>query len=155
MSQDDDYSQNRDKVNHALGSRAAQIPSGLDDSQYSIRASAAVVRLIAKEADILIGNDSEEDDDFVAGIFAFVVSNHITYLLGAPFEIVATIVVIDLLGQQAASEVPTLMNSFNRMAQEGRVIEAIGQNVAKWISTPTDERFDKLVALYKLCREHV
>lgn len=153
-SQDND-SETRAKVNRALGSRAAQIPSGLDNSQYSIRASASIVRLIAKEANIPIGNGSDEDDDFVAGIFAFVVSNHITYIMDAPFEIVSCIVVVDLLGKQAASEVRTLANSYNRMAQEGRVIEAIGQNVAKWISTPTDERFDKLVGLYKLCREHV
>ena len=150
----DNDSETRAKVNRALGSRAAQIPSGLDNSQYSIRASAAIVRVVAEAADISIENGNE-GDDFVAGIWAFVVSDHITYIVGTSFEVVAPIVAIDLLGLEAASDVPTLINSFNRMAQEGRVTEAIGQNVAKWISTPTDERFDKLVGLYKLCREHV
>jgi hypothetical protein len=153
MSQDDDYSQSRAKVSGALGTRATQIPPGLDNSQYSIRASAAIVRLTAKAADISIGK-SNEGDAFIAGIWAFVVSDHITNIMGVSFEVVAPIVVIDLLGLEAAGDVPALINSFNRMGQEGRVTEAIGQNVAKWISAPTDEKFDNLVALYKLCREH-
>jgi hypothetical protein len=155
MSQDNGHKETRAMVSRALESKAVQIPPALDNAEYSIRASVAIVRLIAKDANIQIGKSSDDDDGFVAGIFAFVVSNHITYIMAAPFEMVSSIVVIDLFGQQAANEVRTLANSYNRMAQEGRTIEAIGQNVAKWISTPTDERFDNLVALYKLCREHV
>jgi len=152
QSQNND-SEVRAKVDRALGSRAAQVPTGLDDSQYSIRASAAIVRVVAEAANMSIEN-GDEGDDFVAGIWAFVVSSHITYIVGTSFEVIAPIVAMDVLGLEAASDVPTLINSYNRMAQEGRVTEAIGQNVAKWIFTPTDESFDKLVMLYKLCREH-
>lgn len=145
---------NRSKLRRALESKGIEFASQLDNSQYSIRASAAIVRLIAKETGVAVKKGDYDDDNFVAGIFAFVVSNHISFMLGTQFEIVSSIVVIDLLGQEAASDVDDLADSYNRMTLEGHVIEAIGQNVAKWISTPTDEQFAKLVELYRLCREH-
>lgn len=147
--------ESRATVNRALGSKGVQLAPEDDNSPYSIQASANIVRLIAREAGIPIGIDGNDDDNFVAGIFAFVVSNHISYMIGAPFEIVSSIVVMDLLGQDAASEVNDLADSYNRMSQEGPIIEAIGQNVAKWVSAPTDEQFSKIVDLYKLCRNHV
>lgn len=150
----DSEGHNRSKVRRALESKGIKFASQLDNSQYSIQASAAIVRLIANDAGIPVKKGSDEDDDFVAGIFSFVVSNHICYMVGTQFETISSIVVIDLLGLEAASDVNDLADSYNRMTQEGRVIEAIGQNVAKWISTPTDEQFAKLVELYRLCREH-
>lgn len=144
----------RAKINRALGSEGVQLTPKEDNHQYSIHASATIVRLIAKEAGVPIGVNGNEDDNFVAGIFAFVVSNHVSYMIGAQFEMVSSIVIIDLLGQDAASQVNDLAESYNRMSQEGRVVEAIGQNIAKWITDPTDEQFSKLAALYKLCREN-
>jgi len=144
----------RAKVNRALGSKGIQLTPEKNNHQYSIQASAAIVRLIAKKAGVPIGANGDDDDNFVAGIFAFVVSNHVSYIIGAQFEMVSSIVVIDLLGQDAASKVNDLAASYNRMSQEGRVVEAIGHNIAKWITAPTDDQFSKLAALYKVCREN-
>ncbi len=59
-------------------------------------------------------------------------------MIGVQFEMVVSIVVIDLLGEDAASQVSDLAETYNRMSQEGRVVEAIGQNLAKWILVPSD-----------------
>ncbi len=144
----------RAKVNRALGSVGIQLTPEEDNTHYCIKASTAIVRFIAAKAEDPIEDMKNADDNFVAGIFSFVASNHLTHIIGAPFEMVASIVPLNLFGNDYASEVDALGNSFNTMTQEGRVIEAIGQNIAKWIATPTDEHLGKLVALYKLCKEH-
>ena len=144
----------RAKVNRALGTVGVRFESDDDNVQYCINASAVIVRLIAASAEDPIGNMTNDDDKFVAGIFSFATSNHLSHIIGAPFEMVASIVPLELFGTDYSSEVASLGDSFNTMSQEGRVIEAIGQNVAKWIATPTDDHLAKLVALYRLCKTH-
>ena len=96
----------------------------------------------------------DDDDKFVPAIFCFVTSDHVSRIIGAPFEMVASIVPLDLFGLKYAEHVTLWGNSFNKMSREGRVIEAIGQNIAKWIVSPTDEHLKKLASLYKICCEH-
>lgn len=145
--------ENRAKVNRALGSAGIQLPIKSDNAQYCIRASSAIVRLISETANVPV-QTMDEDDKFVVGIFALVASDYVTRIIGAQFEIVSTIVVIDLLGHSYSENVSELGDAYNRMASEGRVIEAIGQNIAKWISNPTNEQIEKLGSLFKLCREY-
>ena len=78
----------------------------------------------------------------------------------SPFEQVASLAPLELfkgardpLAMSAA--VPEMGNAFNQMSQDGRVIEAIGQNIAGWINDPSDEQLDKLAKLYKLCRKSI
>jgi hypothetical protein len=143
----------RAKVNQALGTVGIQFPPENDNTLYCVRAASAIVRIITLKAGYST-DYADLDDRFVAGIFSFVVSNHVSLIVGAEFEFVAAIVPLDLFGHDFADQVDALGNSYNQMAQEGKVVEAIGQNVAKWIDKPTDEQLTKLASLFELCRRH-
>jgi len=142
----------RARVNHALASSGVELPVEINSTQFCIRASAATVRLIAQKASIPL--DANDDDRFVAGVFSFVASNHQSRIIGAPFEMIASAVPLELFGIDYVDQVPDLADSYNRMAQGSRVFEAIGQNIAKWIANPTDAHLSSLASLYRLCREH-
>ena len=94
------------------------------------------------------------NDKFVAVIFAFTIGDYLSQFIGAQFEMITSLVVIDLFGTEYASEVRSLGDSFNSMSREGRVIEAIGNTTANWISNPRDETFSKMVDIYRICREN-
>lgn len=144
----------RAKINQALGSVGVQQNPEPDNAVFSVKASAAIVRVIAKNAGRSIPT-MDDDDQFVAGIFAFVVSNHVSRLVGAPFETVSSLVLLDLFGLEWAANVSVIADSYNRMCQTGRVIEVIGVNVARWFNNPTHEQMGKLVELFDLCRKHI
>jgi hypothetical protein len=146
--------ESRAKVNRALGSVGVQLAPEPDNIQYCIKASSAIVRVITQKADAPSVGLMNEDDKFVAGIFCLVASSYVSGVVGAQFEMVSSTAAIDLLGLDYADRVSDLGESYSSMSQNGRVIEAIGQNIAKWIASPTDDRLDKLAKLYKLCREH-
>ena len=146
--------ESRAQVNRALGSVGVEFDAEPDNAQFCIKASAAVVELIMKRA----GKDPKSatsDDIFTGGVFGVVASNHLTRLVGAQFETVSSIVPLELFGLEAASDVPEIINAYNRITQEGRIAEAIGQNIALWIAEPSDERLDKLAKLYKLCNDSI
>ncbi len=145
--------ENRAKVNRALGSVGVQLPFEPDNTQYCIKASAALVRVVTEKVGVSM-HAADKDDRFVVGIFGFVAGDYFSGIMGAPFETVSSIVALDLLGVEYAAQIGSLGDSYNRMAQTGRVIEAIGQNIAKWVSAPTDEQLKKLADLFKLCRQH-
>jgi hypothetical protein len=142
----------RVSVNRALGSLGIQLSREPDNTQFSIRASSALVRAISEKAGLSV-HSMDDDDRFVAAIFCFVTSDHISHIIGAPFEMVSTVVPLDLFGHKYADRVFAWGNSFNRMAAEGRVVEAIGENIAKWIAEPTNDQFEKLAKLFQLCRK--
>lgn len=149
----------RAKINQALGSLGIQLKSEDDSAQYSIKTTAAIVRAIMEKygTDLKKIND---DDMFTAGIFLFAISNHITRVVGAPFEQVAAITPLELLREsrsleQLAGYVNPIGNTYNNAAKNSKIIDAIGQNIVEWISTPEHDRFDKIVKLYGLCRENI
>ena len=143
----------RAQINAALGSKGIQLGFQKDNDQYCIQATSAIVSLIASDAGLEARN-LKVDDRFVAGLFVFVVSNHVSLLIGAPFEEVAFIAFVDCLGMEFAQEVDSVGSSYNKMSNEGRVIEAIGTTVVNWISRPTEENFSKLAKLFDVCRSH-
>ena len=96
----------------------------------------------------------DDETKFVAGIFGFVASDYLSRVVEAPFEIVSSIVLLELFGTEYAEHIGRVGNSYNRMAQSGQVIKTIGQNIADWISTPTDERLEQLADLFRLCRKY-
>jgi hypothetical protein len=142
----------RAKVKEALGTRGLTVTQS-DDTLYCVHAVAGIVFDIAKSAGI--STDFEDPDErFVAGIFAFVTANHVSLIYSATFEFVSSIAFLELFGKDRAEEVSSIGDSYNRMSSEGRVIEAIGNCFAKWIGEPTDNRFEDLVKLFRLCLDH-
>lgn len=139
----------RGNISRALRSLGVQLPHEPDDTQYCIKAASELVRVIMDRA---CPNGPGSDQRFVGGIFAFVASNHITRLVGAPFETVSSIVPIALFGPDYASALNELIDSYNQMTQEkSKVVEAIGQNIAKFINAPSDEQIRKLADLFNVC----
>ncbi len=86
--------------------------------------------------------------------FCLVTSDQVTHRMGETFEFISSVVLIDLFGEDYASEITSLTDSYNSMCKNGNVVKAIGHTIAKWIASPTEEHFSKLVGLYKLCKEN-
>src|SRR4051812_37453741 len=94
----------RARVNRALASEGVQLVAEPDNSQYCIKASAAIVRFIAQGVVISMPT-GDSNENFTAGIFAFVVSDYLTRIFEAPFEIVSSITVLELFGVGHAGEI--------------------------------------------------
>ncbi|MAZ44204.1 MAG: hypothetical protein CMF48_03395 [Legionellales bacterium] len=91
--------QQRAKINSALGSINVQLSPEDDNTQYSIQVSHNIVREILKAHGTNI-NETDEYDILAAGFLLFIVSNHISLLVGAPFEHVSSIAIICLLSER-------------------------------------------------------
>lgn len=151
--------QQRANVNQALGSLGIQLPAEESNTQYCIKRTSALTKYIMTRA----GTDTsciEDDDIFTAGVFAFTIGNHLTRIIGAPFEEVTALTVLDLFHEdrpvkQLTEYIRPIIDTYNGLCTSSKIIEAIGQNVAKWINEPTDEQFTKLVSIYKLCRDSI
>lgn len=149
----------RAKINAAIGSLGIQLPPENDNTKYCINTCAVIVRNIMESYGTK-PEDANDDDIFTAGLFLFTVSNHITRIVGAPFETVASVTPLELFSAtrsplEMAEYVHLIGNLYNDTMDNGRVCEAIGQSLAKWIMFPTHEQFDKLIQLYRLCRENI
>ena len=145
--------ESRARVNRALSSAGVQLAAEPDNAQFCIKASAAIVRVIVQRAGMSI-REIDDETKFVAGIFGFVASDYLSRVVEAPFEIVSSIVLLELFGTEYAEHIGRVGDSYNRMAQSGQVIKTIGQNIADWISTPTDEQLEQLADLFRLCRKY-
>ncbi|MCP5361667.1 MAG: hypothetical protein H6908_03360 [Hyphomicrobiales bacterium] len=149
----------RAKINSAIGSLGIQLEPENDNSQYCIKVSSALVKKIMMSHGTTI-KSAENDDILTAGLFLFVVSNHITRVVGAPFEEVSSIAVLDLFydissPQEIAEYVNPIANLYNDASTNSKIPLAIGQNLVKWIEEPIHENYTRLVELYKLCRENL
>lgn len=143
--------EHRAQLARALGSAGIQLPEEPDNTAFCINASAAFVRMLLRRCE-LDANMMDDDDRFVVAIFCFSASNFISWHVGAPFEIVASVVPLDVFGPEYAIQVPSWGSSFNEMSKSGRIVEAITKSIERWFVEPTDSNLQKIVGLYTVCR---
>lgn len=105
----------------------------------------------------LDGDDDKDDDRFLAGLFAFVYANYFSLLLAGQFEMAAPIAVLHTLRPGHFEKwFNPVLNYYNQAsASNSNEILAIGKSCEHWYKEPTAENFDKIVKLFKICREHV
>lgn len=142
----------RTKVKDALATKFVKIENE-DDMLHCAHSVAAIIRIVAKQSGLNAPSD-DSDVRFIAGLFAFVASDHISRIYEVEFEFVANIACLELLGTERADEIGALGSSYNQMSVEGKVVEAIGNALARWIDKPTDENLTSLAKLFVLCLEH-
>ncbi len=142
----------RSKVKEALATKSIKIGNE-DDVLHCAHSVAAIVRIVSKQAGL---NEPFDNNDvrFVAGLFAFVASNHLSRMYSVEFEFVSSIACLELFGTERADEIGSLGRSYNQMSAEGKVVEAIGSTLARWIDRPTDENLVSMAKLFTLCLEH-
>lgn len=151
----------RARAVRAMATINIQIDPTFDDQKFCTRAVVAIIRNLAKEAE-LTPIWLDDAHRFVAGIFAFTLSNALSYRLGTLFELTASTSAFILISvgdddsiDVDAQDVDDIASVYNDLTTKGRIIEAIGTTFSRWLVTPTQENYSSLAALYKLLGEDV
>jgi hypothetical protein len=143
----------RSRLREALSTLGITLPTKRDDTELAIFAVSELVKKIVIHSNC-DENLEDNDERFVVGIFCVVASNYISRVYAVSFEIVGAVSPINVVPLGAEDEIPSYINSYNLMSQQGRVIEAIGTSIAKWVNEPSDDKFSSLVKLFDLLLEH-
>lgn len=142
----------RARVVRALATVGLQLDTKLDDEQFCVKAVIAIVRELAqasRQTPIWI----DDDHRFTAGIFAFTLSNSLSYRLGSLFETVSTQAALILTSVGTGDDddfrdVDDLASVYNDLTTKGRIVEAIGTTFSRWLVTPTRDNYSSLAKLY-------
>ncbi|HKJ62528.1 MAG TPA: hypothetical protein VKA94_11160, partial [Hyphomicrobiales bacterium] len=131
-----------------------------DETQYSGFAACELALAVIKRAGV---SSPTHDDLYTGGVFVFIIANHISYILEARFESAATLGVMAFLAsngmsvEDASLSIDPISQTYNNMASstanDGKYNLVVGQHVANWCNTPSEENFNKLVELYNLGRK--
>lgn len=151
----------RARAVRALATINIQIDTTFDDQKFCVRAIVAIIQNLAKVAEMTpIWLD--DDRRFVAGIFAFTLSNALSYRLGTLFELTASTSAFILIAvgddesvDVDARDVDDIASVYNDLTTKGQIIESIGMTFSRWLVTPTQENYSRLAALYKILGENV
>src|SRR5271166_5819372 len=134
---------NRGAILQALQKSGARLDDERDNSQFCIRASSAIVRLVAERAGVSI-SELADRDRFPFAILAFTVSDLISQMIGTPwdkekimFESISSITAVDLFGVDYAGEIGKVADAYNGLAGEGGPVRALGLSVRAWIDDPS------------------
>lgn len=127
---------------------------GKDPTGAAAKAAALLTRALVKKTISTIG---DEDDRFVAGIFAFVFSNYFTIVVGGSFEEASVIALSEVIGTEEGDRcLTTIGNSYNQMIHsKPKITEALGKTCEAWFNNPDAAQFQKLVELFKIFRTHL
>lgn len=127
---------------------------GKDPTVAAAKAAALLTRALVKET---ISTIADDDDRFVAGIFAFVFSNYFTIVVGGRFEEASVIALSEVIGTEESDHcLTTIGNSYNQMIHsKPKLAEAIGKACEAWFKIPEAAQFRKLVELFKSFRTHL
>jgi hypothetical protein len=149
---------NRGAIARALQSSGVHLDDQRDNPQFCIRASSAIVRLVANRAGVSIPELSDRDR-FPFAILAFAVSDLISQMIGTPgdkekimFEAVSSVAAMDLFGAEYAGEIGKVADAYNHLTGEGGPVRALGSSVRAWIADPSSNRLDKIAAGYRATR---
>jgi hypothetical protein len=128
--------------------------AGKDATVNAASAAALLTNAIVSKT---ISTIADDDDRFVAGIFAFVLSNYFALVLAGGFEEASTLAVIEVLGMEEFHRgFTTIQESYNQMVQSRpKILEAIGKACEAWFKNPDASQFERLVELFKILRTHV
>jgi hypothetical protein len=145
---------NQSAIENALASVDMQILPQVDVTQFCIKAAANMARAIVGRARFSL-DDLDDDGKLVAALFGLSAGDRLSMSLNAPFEIVSSVVPMDLFGPDYAAELPRLQQVHLRLTRNSWTLKAIGDNISEWIVTPSDQRFDRLATIFVICRRYV
>jgi hypothetical protein len=142
------------RLRQALATISIETLTGKDGTE---RAENAAATLTTSVVEASIGHVEDDDDRFVAGIFAFVFADYFSSLLGGTFELTSSFAVLRVLGTADWERCfNTIRDAYNTMVQsKSKSIEAIGLACEAWFKSPDESRFAVLVEVFKMVREHV
>ena len=141
-------------IERALASVDVQVLPQVDATQFCIKAAANMTRAIIGRARFSI-DDLDEDGKLVTALFGLAAGDQLSTSLNAPFEIVSSVVPMDLFGSDYTAELPRLRQAHMRLTRSSWILKSIGDNMGDWIVEPSDQRFDRLAAIFVICRRHV
>jgi hypothetical protein len=142
------------RLSQALATISTETLTGKDATERAENAAATLTTSVAKAS---IGHVKDDDDRFVAGIFAFVFADYFSSLLGGTFEFASSFAVLRVLGTADWERCfNTILDAYNNMVQsKSKTIEVIGLACEAWLKSPDESRFAMLVEVFKMVREHV
>jgi hypothetical protein len=145
---------NRSAVEHALASVEMHVPPQTDATQFCVKAAANVARAIAERARFSI-DDLDDEGKLVTTLFSLAAGEQLSNSLNAPFDVVFSVVPGDLFGPEYARRLLYLERTYLRLSQASGILPAIKDNIREWIVAPSDQRLDRLAALFVVCRRYV
>ncbi|MEF2072266.1 hypothetical protein [Consotaella aegiceratis] len=126
--------------------------SGLEGSRFVGVVSGRLARRLIDEASYFW---EDKDAQFVAGLFAFVACNHVSYKTGDPFEESTVIAILEIVTpelERAADLHSEVVKTYNGLGEnQPKLMQAIGQTTARWFSEPSDENLRSLADLFEVC----
>jgi len=142
------------RLRQAIATVTARSLDGKDATENAAIAASVLTGAVVEQTIVGIEDD---DDVFVAGIFAFVFSNYFALLLGGNFEMASSLAIMKGLGLADFNRrFGMIRNSYNGMVQsDPKVIDAIGKTTEAWFRNPSPAQFERLTKLFKMLRDHV
>lgn len=153
-----------DRLRQAIATVSPDPLVGKDATQLAACAAAtltlAILRVVngvmLDDADLLRDDD---DDFFLAAIFAFAFSNYFATLLAGNFEKAAVLAVHVILGPEEFDRCfNTIQSSYNAMARpekKNNINDFVGKRCEAWLKQPTSKQFHSLCATYKVLRDGI
>lgn len=120
----------------------------------------SLARFIAYESVRKSGRDIgrlSDDERYLAMLICLVASNHLTRITNLSFEMLSIIACLDL-DERKGADFSELIDDYIQMANspsESRVLQAIGNQVAHFVSTGDSHYLDKLSELYVLLIDQI
>jgi hypothetical protein len=133
------------RLREAIATISAVPLHGKDATGNTAIAAAALTKAVAKQT---IGPFIADDDDrFIAGIFAIVFADYFSRALDADFDRSLSSALLKVLGEEEIDRcAKTILNAYDEMVEtDSTLLRAIGLNCKRWYQDPTPERFQKLV----------
>jgi len=133
------------RLREAIDTISAVSLNGKDATTNAAIAAAVLTKAVAKQT---IGPFITDDDDrFIAGIFAIVFADYFSRVLDADFDKSLSSALLKVLGEEEFDRcVRAILNAYDEMVEtDSTLLRAIGLNCQHWYEDPTRERFQKLV----------
>jgi hypothetical protein len=123
----------------------------------TIRAATAAALLTTAIVNKAISAIEDDDDRFVAGIFAFIFSDYFAAPLASDFEEAASIAVMKVVGtEEFEGCFDGIKRAYGQIIQwDPKIVEAISKNCEAWFKNPSPSQFERLTALFKILRRHL
>jgi hypothetical protein len=142
----------------AVQKRGVDISENDDVDDFCIQGSIAVGRIILNELGLNKG-EGTEDDVFVTGVFVLGSGNYISYYMGENFEIISGVALVAFYGEEGVDDVGQLtsetINTYNELMTGNKLGTALMKCIASFFENAGDEQLEKLVGLFKVCRDHI
>jgi hypothetical protein len=156
---------NAGKIRRALEAEGVRLSDDPDKSQFCIKASSAVVRLIANALDVSLWHLTGREQ-VAFGVLGFLVSDVISQMIDTSlhkgedkimFEAVSTCTALDFSGlessdadfaKQAGDHINKVSDEYNRLvASDGRPLKELGDSIRGWIDDPIHPRLDTIAQI--------